>query len=101
MQHASICIQVEPWWNRNVELQAVGRIHRQGQNLVVKWYRVYGTNSPIDEDVVKTQCTKVEINKELMEPLVRNWDEGPDIRDLLTYEYPRANKYKPAVNPEV
>lgn len=81
--HASIVIQSEPWWNHNTELQALARCDRQGQELTVKYIRIEAINSDIDIEIIRAQQRKLQTNDELMEPLVRRHDEGPDIRDLI------------------
>ncbi|KAH0559985.1 hypothetical protein GP486_003501 [Trichoglossum hirsutum] len=81
--HASIIIQLEPWWNQNQELQAITRLHRRGQTKVVKYICMEATNSDIDVEIICVQNKKVEVNEELMRPILRRHNEGPMIMDLL------------------
>ena len=65
-------------------MQAIARLHRQGQTKVVKYIRIEAMNSDIDAEIICIQNKKVEVNEELMRPLLRRHNEGPMIMDLLT-----------------
>lgn len=85
---ASIMIQTEIWWDGNAEKQAQGRIFRQGQTRVVKMFRIEGSNSDIDREILEVQQRKIRVTEEYMEDLTRRHNEGPAFVKLLT-ELPR------------
>jgi SNF2 family DNA or RNA helicase len=85
IQHASIVIQTEPWWNHSVEMQAVARCHRQNQTRQVKQLLLVAPNSAIDREVLAVRGRKVRVNNTLMEPLIRRHDEPIKFMDLLSY----------------
>jgi len=80
---ASIIIQCEIWWNLSVEWQAICRAHRQGQTSEVLAIQLFALNSAIDHEYLRVQRAKHDIVSELMEPIIRRHDEGPDIRELF------------------
>jgi SNF2 family DNA or RNA helicase len=84
---ASVMIQMEVWWNGNVEKQALFRLWRQRQQKPVLWVQLFATNSAIDCSVLGTQVKKTSLNSELMEPLIRKADEDPIKLDM----FPRYN----------
>jgi SNF2 family DNA or RNA helicase len=45
---ASVIVQTEIWWNRNFEYQAYGRCYRQGQERLVRVFRLEARNGRID-----------------------------------------------------
>jgi hypothetical protein len=53
------------------------------QTNEVKYIRLEG--GEMDHEVIRTQNKKVQVNEELMRPLLRRHDEGPLIMDLLTF----------------
>lgn len=75
-------MQLEPWWNRSVERQAVHRVYRQGQDEDVLYIRMEG-KTEVDQEILLTANKKALINEELMEPLVRRHDEEPVDIELL------------------
>src|SRR5947207_783271 len=77
MSYAGIVIQTEPWWNRSIELQALSRVHRQGQTDTVLYVRREALNSAIDAAIIAVQKKKSRINELLMAPLIHRHDEGP------------------------
>jgi len=79
---ASLVVQLEPWWNRSVERQAVHRVYRQGQDEDVLYIRMEG-RTEVDQEILLTANKKTLINEELMEPLVRRHDEEPADIELL------------------
>ena len=81
---ASIVIQTEVWWNANVQLQAYARVHRQGQVEESVVLQLFATNSDIDTFILSVQQKKTAVNSELMRPIIRRPEEGPDILPLLT-----------------
>lgn len=84
---ASIAVQLEIWWNQNTELQAYGRIHRQGQLRQVKIIHLEANNSDIDAIFLRVQRKKMVMNNRLMGPLVRHHDQAPIIPALPDLEY--------------
>jgi SNF2 family DNA or RNA helicase len=82
---ASIIIQTEVWWNANTELQAAQRLWRQKQEKDVVWLRFECKNSMIDQEMKRVQSGKTRVITELMKPLIRRDDEGPDIRSLKIF----------------
>jgi hypothetical protein len=85
MQQASIVIIAEHQWNNNVEMQAISRAYRQGQEKVVKAIILDGVNSDIDKVIRVAKTRKMRINRALMAPLIRRPDEGPAKIELLTF----------------
>ena len=79
---ASIFIQCEIWWNLNVEWQAICRVWRQKQESKVIAIQLFASNSDIDHGILKIQARKAAVTSELMEPIVRRPDEGPEILPL-------------------
>lgn len=63
---ASVVIQIESWWNHNVEKQLYGRFHRQGQVFRVKVFRLVATNAMVDKMVMLKQQTKDHHNKKIL-----------------------------------
>jgi hypothetical protein len=94
IQHASIVIQTEPWWNSSVELQAVARCHRQNQTKQVKHLLLMAPNSEIDKEVLCVRIRKTCINASLMQPLIKRHDEPIQFMDLLTYPALPIQTYK-------
>ncbi|KAK5131862.1 hypothetical protein LTR08_000529 [Meristemomyces frigidus] len=91
---ASIVIQLEPWWNGNNENQAIARVYRQGQTAEVIALLLVAQNSGIDHTIINTRDKKTRQIEELMEPLVRDIDEGPaDIKlmkiPMSLYDFPQ------------
>ncbi|KAI1608299.1 P-loop containing nucleoside triphosphate hydrolase protein, partial [Exophiala viscosa] len=82
LQCASIVIQTEVWWNHNTELQAIARCDRQGQKKRVLYVRLFAENSKIDAEYLQVQSRKRKVNEELMKPLIRCHNEGPEILEL-------------------
>lgn len=76
---ASVVVQLEIWWNRNVELQAYARAFRQRQTRDVMVYRLRARNSDVDLELLTVQERKPRINKKLMFVLLRKDDESPVI----------------------
>jgi SNF2 family DNA or RNA helicase len=53
---------VDPWWNPAVEMQAVGRAHRIGQDKKVMVYRFISSNS-IEEKIISLQKEKSRLSE--------------------------------------
>lgn len=85
LTHGSIVVQLEVWWNRSTELQAVGRCHRQLQTESVLYIRMQAKGGLIDHEIRKVQRRKAVLNEELMRPLIRFHDEGPAHVPLLSF----------------
>lgn len=56
---------IDPWWNPQVELQAISRAHRMGQNSNVMVYRFISKDS-IEEKIRKYQQKKSELAQEFV-----------------------------------
>jgi hypothetical protein len=52
-------------------------VNRQGQKQRVKYFRLEGTNSAIDQEMVLVQMKKYMVNDRLLEPLTRCHHEDP------------------------
>lgn len=70
LQYASIVIQTEVWWNHNWELQAWGRVYRKNQQSQVKIFRLFASNSAIDQIMLRKQQTKTRTIHEIMNHVV-------------------------------
>ncbi|OBT86746.1 hypothetical protein VE02_06279 [Pseudogymnoascus sp. 03VT05] len=81
----SIVVQLETWWNRSTELQAVGRCHRQLQTESVLYLRIEAKDGMIDQEIQKVQKRKTVFNEELMRPLIRLHTAGPAHIPLLSF----------------
>ncbi|KAF7618057.1 P-loop containing nucleoside triphosphate hydrolase protein [Aspergillus flavus] len=75
LQPGSVIIQMEVWWNMNHERQAYARCLRQGQDKMVKVYKLFAENSNIDIMISKCQVRKDKLNSQVMKPLVRKDDD--------------------------
>lgn len=53
---------------------------RQGSDVLA--IQLFAGNSLIDQEMLRAQTKKSIVNDDLMMPLVRGPDYGPDIRDL-------------------
>jgi len=47
---ASVLVQMEPWFNKNVEMQAWARCVRHGQTRLVKVYKLITTTRSSSQD---------------------------------------------------
>lgn len=59
----------------NHERQAYARCLRQGQDKMVKVYKLFAENSNIDIMISKCQVRKDKLNSQVMKPLVRKDDD--------------------------
>jgi SNF2 family DNA or RNA helicase len=80
---ASVIVQTEIWWNRNFEYQAYGRCYRQGQERLVKVFRLEARNSRIDSVIRSSQNKKTAVNERLMLPILRKPEDPPEIPKIL------------------
>jgi len=79
---ASIMIQIELWWNLNVEKQMRGRFHRQGQQEEVKIFRLI-SNAKVDNIILKNQENKEHYNEGIMKALICHDSEDIEIPTIL------------------
>lgn len=88
---ANYVFQCEPWWTSSLELQALSRCHRQGQEQIVYHKLLHAENSEVDRFIMQTRDVKDEVNELVLQPLIRGLDEGPadiDYRVALSkYDY--------------
>lgn len=63
---ADTVILIDLWWNPAVDLQAVGRAHRLGQEKAVQVYRLI-TKGSIEEKILDLQESKRHLLKEVLE----------------------------------
>lgn len=56
---------IDPWWNPAVEMQAIDRAHRIGQEKTVFYYKFITQNS-IEEKILKLQQTKFRLSEDLL-----------------------------------
>lgn len=61
---ANNVILVDPWWNPAIEEQAIERLHRIGQKLDVKIYKMISINS-VEERMLEVQDRKKELRNKL------------------------------------
>lgn len=80
---ANIMILCEELWNENAIAQAIARLHRQGQSEEVLVIKNLVTNSAIDLEIVRVRETKVQVNADLLKPLIVPHDAQPTIPKLL------------------
>lgn len=63
---ADTVILVDLWWNPAVEMQAIGRAHRLGQEKAVQVYRLI-TKGSIEEKILSLQDSKRHLIKDVLE----------------------------------
>lgn len=63
---ADTVILVDLWWNPAVEMQAISRAHRMGQEKVVQVYRLI-TKGSIEEKILLLQEKKRHLIKDVLE----------------------------------
>lgn len=69
-------VQIELWWNVNIEKQMRGRFYRQGQKEEVKVYRLK-SNALVDRIVSENQESKGSYNDTMMGALM--YDDATEI----------------------
>lgn len=74
---ADTVILIDLWWNPAVEMQAIGRAHRLGQEKAVQVYRLI-TKGSIEEKILLLQENKRHLIKDVL--------EGDTLRSSLTLE---------------
>ena len=62
-------VQLEPWWNENVEKQAYCRVHRQGNRNAVTVWKITAINSLIDIMFITIATRKRIVNEKIMRHL--------------------------------
>jgi SNF2 family DNA or RNA helicase len=70
---------IDPWWNPFVEMQAIDRTHRIGQDKNVFVYRFISKNT-IEEKILNLQQTKIRMSDDLIKKEI---SEKMEIKDLL------------------
>ena len=70
-----------------MELQAISRVHRQGNKGEVTYIRLEGKDCTIDDHIITVGKSKTAINEDLMRPLIRRHDEGP--ANIALLDFPR------------
>lgn len=85
LTEANYVFLIDPWWNRQVENQAIDRVYRIGQDKNVFAYRIICRNT-IEEKIIHLQSKKLQLSEELIsedEGFVKNLNEE-DIEFLFT-----------------
>ncbi|OFY64545.1 MAG: hypothetical protein A3H98_01095 [Bacteroidetes bacterium RIFCSPLOWO2_02_FULL_36_8] len=75
---------LDPWWNPAVEMQAINRAHRIGQDKTVFIYKFITKNS-VEEKILNLQASKLKLAEDLIrtdDSIFRSLTEG-DIREIL------------------
>lgn len=70
LTEANYVFLIDPWWNRQVEQQAIDRVYRIGQDKSVFAYRMICKDT-IEEKIIELQQKKVQLSEELIKE-----DEG-------------------------
>jgi DNA repair and recombination protein RAD54B len=93
---ASRLILFDNDWNPAVDLQAVARIHRDGQQRNVKIYRLL-TNGCIDEKIFQRQLVKQDLSDKFVDQKggEKELFDRSDIKDIFTIQFERikSNQY--------
>lgn len=79
-----MCFLCDPWWNPQVESQAIDRAHRIGQTRPVNVYRLVAKNT-IEQRVLAMQAQK----RELFDQVLRG-SENREVTPQITLEQLRA-----------
>ncbi len=77
LTEANYVFLIDPWWNRQVENQAIDRVYRIGQEKNVFAYRMICRDT-IEERIIQLQQTKMQLSDELIsedEGFVKNLNE--------------------------
>jgi SNF2 family DNA or RNA helicase len=80
---ANVMILCEELWNDNAVAQVIARLHRQGQTDEVLVLKFGIPDSAIDLEIVRVRETKVQVNADLLKPLIVRHDAQPTIPKLL------------------
>lgn len=68
-------MQAEPWWNGNLERQAMTSVWRQGQVNEVAVFKFVATNSKVYTFMLNVNNKKLIVSTRILEPLVRTPDD--------------------------
>ncbi|KAI9764339.1 MAG: hypothetical protein M1835_007597 [Candelina submexicana] len=79
LPQASIVIQLEIWWNLNVEKQAYKRAHRPGQTKIVKVRRLLAENGSVDAMMLSNQTKKDKLDQAIADGLIRDDRTAPEV----------------------
>jgi SNF2 family DNA or RNA helicase len=84
LTEADYCFVLDPWWNPATEDQAVGRVHRMGQQNPVVVYRYVSTGT-IEEKVMELKARKADLFSSVLdaEGALSGALTESDIRGLL------------------
>lgn len=77
LTEANYVFLIDPWWNRQVENQAIDRVYRIGQDKNVFAYRMICRDT-IEEKIIQLQTKKLQLSEELIsedEGFVKNLNE--------------------------
>ncbi len=77
LTEANYVFLIDPWWNRQVENQAIDRVYRIGQNKNVFAYRMICRDT-IEEKIIQLQTKKLQLSEELIsedEGFIKNLNE--------------------------
>jgi SNF2 family DNA or RNA helicase len=77
LTEANYVFLIDPWWNRQVENQAIDRVYRIGQDKNVFAYRMICRDT-IEERIIQLQTKKLQLSEELIsedEGFVKNLNE--------------------------
>jgi SNF2 family DNA or RNA helicase len=83
---ADTVILVDPWWNPQIENQAIDRTHRIGQSKKVQVYKLI-TRGSVEEKIQVLQQNKRELFETIIEEgqtLLKTMDTN-QLKDLFTY----------------
>ena len=87
LQHASVAIICEPWWNDNQMKQAICRLARQGQQRTVWVLQLHSPHSEVDVEVINTAGRKKAYTSAMMYYIVKRYDAeawlGPVERNAI------------------
>lgn len=78
LTEANYVFLIDPWWNRQVEQQAIDRVYRIGQDKNVFAYRMICKDT-IEEKIIKLQQSKLSLSEELIsedDGFVKNLSEN-------------------------
>jgi SNF2 family DNA or RNA helicase len=78
LTEANYVFLIDPWWNRQVEQQAIDRVYRIGQDKNVFAYRMICKDT-IEEKIIKLQQSKMSLSEELIsedDGFVKNLSEN-------------------------
>ena len=99
LQHASVVVMMNPEWNPCVELQAIARLHRQGQTQPVFIFRPYvpGTieehcQSVLEKKLVQIQSILVGSDEQERIGMAKRISSADDQNDAISFWKTRLDK---------